>query len=96
MLSPEHDDGGVGEGHLLHGVEEQDHGVGAQEAPEDQEDALVPGTQEPGSGGQMGDGWIQRGTDGRTDGLIHRWKDLWMDGMMDRLMDEWKDGWMKR
>lgn len=52
LLSPEHDDGGICQRHLLNGIVEQDHGVGADETPEHQILAFTFGTKEaqPGEG----------------------------------------------
>lgn len=52
LLSPEHDDGGICQRHLLNGIVEQDHGIGADETPEHQIFAFTFGTKEaqPGEG----------------------------------------------
>ena len=46
------------------------------------------------------DGWMDRQTDGWTDGSLadwlSRWRDGWMDGRLYAEMDRWRDGWINK
>lgn len=50
-FSPEHDDGGICQRHLLNSVEEQDHGIGTDETPKHQKHTFISGTEETCPGG---------------------------------------------
>lgn len=50
-LSPEHDDGGVCQWHLLNSIEEQDHGIGTNETPQHQIYTFISWTKETCPGG---------------------------------------------